>query len=399
VERSWLGPLVHGESLLNGDGAVHERRFALRPLYSVRRNEELVRHDLVYPLARRREQPDGTLGWLFFLARTRHEPATGAGDAVLGLVYRGRGADGSRFGGLFPFYGTFRQRFGFEQIRFVLWPLFARGHRGGYTETQLLWPFFAYGRGDGRTKFRFWPFYGVKRREGISVHRYFLWPFVHHNRTHLDTATPARALYIVPLYGRRDAGPRHTRFYLFPLLSRKWDDEYSLATQLDVLWPIFSRERDIRGASYWALRPIVEVRRGAERAGWSVGLGLLGKGRMRGEAVEGRMLRLLWAGRWGWRRERGRETRFRDVWPLFRYFDRRDSNGVGHGFLRVPYLLPMRGLEPDGWDRHYNKLFELYRARWRGEESRSSLLFGLREVRDSESEHWISWAGLLHRSR
>jgi hypothetical protein len=399
VERAWLGPLVHRESEVEGEAQLRERRFELRPLYSVRRSEELVRHDLFYPLARWRQRAEGTLGWLFYLGRTRYDPETDSREAVLGPVYRGRRGDGSRYGGLFPLFGTFEGLFGFDRVRFALWPLYARGHRGGYTETQILWPFFAYGRGDGRSKLRVWPFYGVKRREGVAVHRFFAWPLVHHHVTHLDTATPSRALYIMPLYGRRDGGPRHTRFYLFPLLAHKWDDTNLEAYGLDILWPVFSSERHVRGDTYWALRPIVEFRRGAERSGWSLGLGLLGKARVSGDAVEGETSRLLWASRFGWRREGNHETRFRAVWPLFRSFERTGPDGTGRGFLRVPYLLPLHGLEPDGWDRHYNKLFELYGARRLGEERRSSLLFGLRETRDSASESWVSWAGFFHRSR
>ena len=399
MERSWLGPVVHGESWLEADGALVERRFELRPLYSVRRNDELVRHDILYPLARWREGSEGTLGWLLWLARARYDPETEAREKTLGFVFWGRTGGGSRYWGVFPLFGTFEKLFGFDQIRFVLWPLYARGHRRGYTETQILWPFFAYGRGDGRSKFRFWPFYGVKRREGVSVHRFYVWPFIHHHLTHLDTATPTSALYVIPLYGRRDAGPRHTRFYLFPLLSRKWNDQYPATHGLDVLWPIFSSERNVKGHTYWALRPIVETRRSPERSGWTVGLGLLGRMRVRDEALEGETIRLLWAGRFVWRREGERETRVRDLWPLFRFSERRDPDGTESGFLRVPYLIPLRGLDPDGWDRHYNKLFEVYGARWLGKERRSSLLFGLRETRDSESERWVNWAGFLHWSR
>jgi hypothetical protein len=59
----------------------------------------------------------------------------------------------------------------------------------------------------------------------------------------------------------------------------------------------------------------------------------------------------------------------------------------------------MRGLDPDGWDRHYNKLFELYGARWRDGELRSTLLFGLREVRRVRDSVWESWGGFLHLRR
>jgi hypothetical protein len=186
------------------------------------------------------------------------------------------------------------------------------------------------------------------------------------------------------------------RFYLFPLFSRQWNEADPAVYRIDLLWPIFTRERDNEGGRHTAFRPILDLRRTPEWSAWTVGLGLAGRTRRHGGGREERIVRLLWAGRVGWQRDGAEEIRWRDVWPVLRFEARRTAAGTEHGFLRVPYLLPLRGLEPDGWDRHYNKLFELYGARWRGDERRSSLLFGLLEARDSASESWRSWAGLLH---
>jgi hypothetical protein len=396
MEQRFLGPGISGGRYLNGSGALDERRLEIRPVYSSRLTSDRASHDVLFPIARWRKQPDGSRGWFAYLARTRRNGAGSPEETTLGPAYRGRTAGGSRYSGLFPFFGKFEERFGFEQIRFVLWPLYARGTRGTYRETQILWPFFAFGQGDSEKKFRFWPFYGVKRREGISVHRFYLWPIVHRKTTKLDTETPDRSFYILPLYGRRDHGPRHSRFYLFPLYLRQWHDLDPRVFEVDVVWPIFSAGRDAHGETHWDLRPLYGVRRGPERSRWSVGLGFLAQSRVHTEDFEEELRRVLWAGRVGWRREGEREARFQDLWPLLRFVDRRDGDGLRQGFLRIPYLLPFRGQEPDGWDRHYNKLFELYGARWRNDERRSSLLFGFRERRDSASERWVSWVGLLH---
>ena len=73
----------------------------------------------------------------------------------------------------------------------------------------------------------------------------------------------------------------------------------------------------------------------------------------------------------------GRSVRRADLWPLLRYSDVEEPDGTRSGFFRLPYLLPLHGLEPDGWDRHYQKLFEVYGASWLDGERRSSLLFPL----------------------
>jgi hypothetical protein len=239
----------------------------------------------------------------------------------------------------------------------------------------------------------------VDRREGRSVRKFWLWPFVHQRISRLDTPTPERLFFFIPFYGRRDAGPFHSRFYLFPLYARRWDDDHPGVQRLDMPWPIYSRELDVQGTRYFRLNPLWSRARGEGVSKWRVGFGLLGRSRVSRDGIDEDMMQILWMGRFGSIVEGERFRRHRDLWPFWRWTERREPGEEVRGFFRVPYLLPFRGLEPDGWDRHYNKIFELYGRRWRGDESRSSLLFGLREGRDAPSEHWESWLGLLHRRR
>jgi hypothetical protein len=391
---------VHRELELR-DGAAPERRSELRPLYSSRRTESASRRDVLYPVATWSVGPGRTEGWVAWIARFRRDEGKGT-ETIVGTAHRGMSENGSprvAHRGLFPIFGAFSDRFGFDRIAYHLWPLHARGDAGEYSEVQILWPLFAYGRGGGRYKLRLWPLYGIDRREGESVRQFFLWPFVHRRAERLDTESPERATYILPVYGRRDRGSRHMRFHLFPLLARQWDDAHPGAHRTELLWPIFLRERDRRGGERYALRPLFERQSGEGRASWSVGLGLFGRSSLRAEGVEEERLRVLWAGQCLRRSAQGVEIRRADLWPLLRFSERRVEGAPPSGFLRVPYLLPMRGLEPDGWDRHYNKLFELYGARWERGERRSSLLYGVREGRSSLTERWVSWGGLLHLRR
>jgi hypothetical protein len=387
-ERRALGPLLHWEA------RPDEARFEWRPFYSALTARDLRRFDILYPVLARRRTPERDQSWLILLGRSRQDADTGASEAAFGFAFRGRTADGAAYSGLFPLYGTFRERLGFDRLRFVLWPLYARARRGEYRETQLLWPFFALGRGEGRFKLRIWPLFGLDRRDGVSEHRYLLWPLFHWRRDHLDTASPSRALYALPFYGRRDRGPRHSRFYLFPLLARQWRDGDPDFARLDLLWPIFSRARD-RDASLLALRPFYVGRRSETRRSRSWLLGLFGRSETEVGDLSERRLRVLWVGQVARRVEAGTETRRTDLWPLFRRASVRTGDGTARGFLRVPWLLPLKGLEPDGWQRHYNGLFELYSARWLGSERRSSALFGLRETRSGPGSTWVQWGGWL----
>lgn len=382
-----LGPFVHWETV---EG---EQRFELRPLLSRRRRPDLTRWDLLYPLAATRATPERRQTWLLWMGRGRAD-RDGASDSGFGAAFRGQTADGQSYRGVFPLLGSFRGRFGFDRIRFWMWPLFAQGDRGSYRETQILWPFLSFGRGGGHFKLRLWPLFGIEREAGRYDHRFLLWPFVHWWRERLDSDSPEHALWILPLYGRRDRGAQHTRAWLFPLLAYQWNDRDASARRLDLLWPLFSRAHE-RGRSLLAVQPFYVERRDGQSRLRSFGLGALSRYVRSGEDSEEREWRVLWVSRFGWRRdERGERTRA-DLWPLFRRTSLRPAKGPERGTLRVPWLLPLHGLEPDGWRRHWNALFELYEARWLGEQRRSSWVFGLRETRSAPGVHFEQWAGWL----
>ena len=392
-ESRALGPLLHWER----NGA--QRLFESRPAFSSLVSPSQRRRDVLYPLVGCREHAARDICSVFLLASSRHDRLDDTRWWHLGPVYWGRTSSGRRYGGLFPLFGFFRERLGFDRIRFLLWPLFARAHHGAYTETQILWPLFAWGSGGDRSMLRLWPLYGVSRQENVYTKRYFFWPLIHVRTERLASDQPMRTLLVLPLYGRRDVGPESSRLYLFPLLLRYQRSDMPEVGRLDVLWPFYTRARGADGSREHALRPfyVGQHRNGEDRRSWL--LGMVERVRVAGDAGESRSWRLLWAGRRRVQRQDGRELRHFDLWPLYRSRRVREPDGLEHGYVRVPYLLPMRGSEPDAWNRHYNQLFELYGRRWRDDQTRSSLLFGLRETRRSAEVVWESWAGLVHLRR
>ena len=398
--RAWAGTRQTRAAgpLLEWEVGEAGARFALRPWLSHAEGAGESRWDVLYPLAARRETPEREDAWLLLLATARRDNDSPRNEQLLGLGFRGRTADGRRYGGVFPFGGRLLERLGFDRIDFLLWPLYARAVRGGYTETQLLWPLFAWGRGDGRFALRVWPLFGIERREGRFDRRFWLWPFVHRRLERLDSARPQHSFYVLPLYGRRDAGPRHSRFYAFPLYARQWDESRPEFGRLDLLWPLWSRLRDAGGDGGLGLRPLFTWARTGPETRIRFLLGAFGTTVVRSESVDERWWRLLWVSRFGRRDEGGTRTRRAELWPLFR-FAALEGDGLERGSLRVPYLLPMRGLEPDRWDLHWNRLFQVYERRWLAGERRSSWLWGFRETRRAPGERWVSWGGFWHTGR
>ena len=387
------GPFLHWER------SSEARLFEARPLFSSLTSTEKRRWDVLYPLSGCRKRPDRALCSVLFLASSREDYQSGIRRRLLFFAFWGNTKEQVPYGGLFPFWGVFRERLGFARIDFLLWPLYSRARNGDYTETHLLWPFFGWGRGAGRSMIRIWPLFGYSKREGSYVRQFLLWPLIHRRVERLSARNPTYTFYVLPLYGRRDSGPQASRFYLFPLVLRQWHRERPEIWRTDWLWPFFSRGRGPDGATLFALRPfyIRSERPGEKQRSWL--LGLVGRTEIHEPGLDQAYWRILWAGRVGTRTTKGEKLRHSDLWPFYRFRSFTDVEGVEHGYLRVPYLIPLRGLEPDGWNRHYNQLLELYSRRWSGTEVRSSLLFGARERRTSEREDWVSWGGLLHLRR
>ncbi len=383
-----LGPVFHWRN------REDSKFFEMRPFYS---SDETADHSIwrvLFPVVGHRDREDHDQTWLLMLGRDRTNITKSRRDTVLGPLWLGRNADGSRFGGLFPLAGKFVDRLGFDEITFGLWPLIARAKHGEYTETQILWPFFAWGSGGGRFKLRIWPFFGVERKKGIFDHRYFVWPLIHWRRDALDAETPERALYILPVYGRRDAGRYATRFYLWPLFTRQWDREGLGPERIDLLWPFYTR---IQGPNIEmrAIRPVYSRKFTPNEREIGLLFGALARRQAKYEDLAVDQWRVFWAGRIGVRSSPDQTLEHFDLWPLYRYQERVDKKGIRSGFVRVPYILPMRGLDPDGWDRHYNKLFEVYGSAWRADEYRNSWFWGFKETRRSTQERWSNWLGFL----
>jgi hypothetical protein len=242
----------------------------------------------------------------------------------------------------------------------------------------VLWPFLSFGSGGGRRLLRLWPFYGSDVREGEFERHYVAWPLVHWGRDRIGSGGETRTRLFLPLYGESVAAHARSRFVLGPLYLHAENDRTG-AHATDVLWPFLrfaaqpgpeggpgTREIRVEPLFTWRSAP------GAMRLG-----ALLGAFEVFGverPPVRHRGLRLLFVSRFERLEEAEGATRVRrDLWPFASY--RADAReGSESGRLLVPWLLPLRG---EGWSRHTLGVTTFYERRWRGEESRSDVLWGL----------------------
>jgi len=228
-----FGPLFRWER------AGAEMGFTLAPLWDWRQGPDRREAYFLYPLGRYLQTEAATRFNLAPWGTVREELPAGAQAFQFFPVFWGRTAAGEPYGGVFPLYGVFKERFGREEIRFVLWPLFSTSRGEGSRHYKVLWPFFSYSTGREEA-FTVWPFYGRIIKAGEYEKYYALWPFIHRQRLNLDTDTPRTLEAYLPFY-LEDAKPgRRLVGYGYPFFSH-YTQEEGHYEQWDTPWPLVVR--------------------------------------------------------------------------------------------------------------------------------------------------------------
>jgi hypothetical protein len=167
--------------------------------------------------------PDGASSWQFF------------------PLYGGRTSKGESYGGVFPFYGTYKERFGRDRGVFCLWPLYASSVTEDTYRYSLLWPFFSYATG-GEEALTFWPFGGKIVKSGVYEKYFALWPSIHYQRLKLDTENPQTINSVLPFYAWETSNTHSRKSVLYPFFTHYHQDQGNY-DQWDTPWPFIVRGR------------------------------------------------------------------------------------------------------------------------------------------------------------
>lgn len=282
LEVEILGPL------LSWHRRGPSRSFTLAPLFYLNREgEDSSTAEFLYPLGQyRRQGPEAHFN-LVPLSNWRVEE-DGATSGQLFPFFWGRTAGGQAYGGIFPLYGIFKERFQRQQLTFLLWPLYSSSQGEGTKTYRLCWPFFTWSRGEEQAAV-FWPLAGRFQRPGVYDKYYALWPLLHYQDLNLDQPEPRRVRMVLPFWvSDRTPSSRRTA-WLFPFFAHyqqdrgpyeQWDlgwpfwvqgqgdgfvlrqyfpwyssrrqrlEDGGLSERLHILWPLWSRERELTAASW-----------------------------------------------------------------------------------------------------------------------------------------------------
>ena len=382
VEVQALGPLLFYEKDSQG------LRWGIRPLFSFSHTQEGSRYDLLYPLGKYEAREERKKFYLVPLSLRREDPSEGE-DFALFPFYWGRTAEGERYGGVFPLYGTLKKRFGKDEIRFLLWPLYVRSEDEGEVTQKFLWPFFQ--RFSGRAKgYYVWPLYGVASRGKEHRRGYVLWPFYVWRDDGMGTDEPKSTRLYLPLYASVRTSSQRSDLYLPPFFFHRESKE-PFRERWEVPWPILAWERG-EGVREFKLFPLFRRRDEEERRRrfflWP--LYSYEWDRMGGEEEEvKRILLLSRQQRITWQ---GGESDYLNLWPLFERY--RDTEG--EGYLHSLQLLPFHD---EGMERNIYPLFWILHHRSCGQQSRTDFLWGLFIAKRSPRKSSFRLAFLLNWER
>ncbi len=142
--------------------------------------------------------------------------------------------EGKDYHGLFPLYGRVFHRYGFDEAKFVLWPLYAETRHDDAVTHTVCWPVFSYRSGE---LFRVFPLYGTEKTADAE-YTFALWPVFHRERR-TGGGGMAAAL---PLF-HTEYGPSHwNASFLWPFFTYNRDDAAG-HTSLDLPWPFIRLAR------------------------------------------------------------------------------------------------------------------------------------------------------------
>ncbi len=379
-----LGPLIAREV------SPQEKSFSFRPFYT--RVERVEEEDIYFlsPLGhyhreaayrRLRLVPLFTYDWM------AGEKEPGRHHTVFPFFW-GETEDGRKYWGIFPLYGLLRERFGADEIRFFLWPLYASSRRGANRSTHILWPIFNYRRGPDIAGFKVWPIMGFRERPGKFRRAFFLWPFLIWEDRYSEDGPPETKRIFFPFWIKEEARDYRKRIYLWPFFQHletrdgrfyQWDAPWPFVQiqqgedrQGFRLWPLYGYRRSPDQESRFLLWPLFQhwhFQRHAE------------------EQYEARIF-LLWRFREVHREGRVVEKMVR-IWPVLFRYERADG-------LTVFYFPALFPFYDEGMERNYGPLLRLLEYyRWPDGRCRLRLLWGLFRQECSPKKTLQEWAFIL----
>jgi hypothetical protein len=368
--------------------SIHKSQWGIRPLLCVTEDETvpLWRLELLYPFGKYQVKEDEKKGYLALLSLFREENLDGEKrwDFQFFPFFIGETRKGENYFGLFPIFGTLLDRFGKEEIRFYLWPLYGESLSDGDRTTHILWPFISFTEGEKKRGYRFWPCYGRKEEKGISQTEFYAWPIFMRQIKGLDTEDPIKEWMVFPFYVTRESRRFESRTFLWPFFSYT-RDHLSGFEQWDLPYPFFQslKGEGLKGIRIFPFYGHKEKEGEMRRTFFLYPVYQLEEYQI-GDLQE-KTLRILLLSRIRiGENEKGIEKeRSLRIWPFFDY-EKKETGDEEFSFF---YLFPFKD---EGFERNLFPLFRIFRWEKNAQGDRSTnLLWGFyKRKKNGELDSW-----------
>lgn len=370
---------VHHEAvgpILSYSGGPGRKEYGIRPLFYYLRNEEeeFEQWEFLYPLGEYRiRKLERYLRFTPFLSSQTDlsKEANRPNDFGMFPIFWGTDKDGLHYGGFFPFYGTFRHKYGKDYTRFVLWPLYSESVEEEVHKTTVLWPIFSHYRGPDHRGIKLWPLFGWEEKKGVFQKGFALWPIIFYRRWDLDTENPGSLFALFPFYVRSVKKASSGTYFPWPFLYYgrdealgylRWELPWpflggtrSLEEDSFHLWPLFGYKNKLNYRSHFILWPLYKFweDKDADFRLISYRFLILSRYKEEQSVIKSKSYKLL------------------RIWPIFYY----KSFGDGRLRFHFPEIIP---IEDEGYDRNWGPILRLFRYERDGEgNEETNLLWGL----------------------
>jgi hypothetical protein len=358
-----------------------EHKFGLRPLYFTARDtaRETRYSEFLYPVGIKKSEPHRSFFQGLHLFDYDFGSSEKGSDNEFMLFpfifYGGENKEHGSYFAFFPVGGKIYDKFGRNEIRFAVFPVYLQTRKKDTTTTNILWPIFAGIYGKQESGLKVWPLFGHSQKEGVYRKRFYLWPVVFLYDLRLDTDNPTHIRNIFPLYTAENSPQYSSRSYLWPFfghvedLRKNYEEwnfpwpllriSYGTYKESRRFLPFYANERVGDSRKRWFLWPVYKIE--------ETQTDVLDRRR-------DRILYFLYSNLEETVREEGSPRKKRvALWPLFTY---EKIKGVSH-FYTLSLLEPFFP-ENEGIARNWSPLWRLYQHKWDTHGNKiSSLLWNL----------------------
>ncbi len=238
-----------------------EKIFSLRPLFSYIKTPKTVEFYFLSPLGKYQKTPSFSIFYLVPLAKRKVIKLPDQKKEIFNeflLLFWGKTYENQTYGGFFPFFGNFKNRFGTQKIEFFFWPLYTRVDYQDHYTISYLWPFVKTFHTKPGSKFiykgfKFFPFYG-KTIEAWRETKFILFPFYIKEKNIKEKVKPFKRTIVFPFYIKEQTDLYTKTIYLWPFFQFIKAPKFKYE-QIDAPWPFYRKIKGdkIQGFRLWPL--------------------------------------------------------------------------------------------------------------------------------------------------